>query len=370
MNLLFVNNARGRGGGEEFLRDLLPGLAAKGATIGLVCRPHSPVADMFRESAITLYPIERSGLKAFSAIFKTAKAIRQGHYDIVNIQRSHDIVQSWAAASLLAKRPMLMYTVQVAEFLKSRYLLSRMEKIVTISRHIRDQIISFSPYLAPRVSIIYYGIDLDRFNPVTIRRGMLRDRFGLSHDTPIIGTVGDLWKNQIEFLDALAIIRKEFPDARFALTASENSSSRANKFIKRASDLGLGGAVLWAGRLSKEEMLSFYADIDVAVSTHRNEGFGIWVLEALAVGTPVVSVNEGGIRDSLEGCPAGLLVDGGPGEMAAGVNRILRDPSHRARMAEAGPRWTAERFSKNRMVDDYYWFFRSMMKIRHDAAKS
>ena len=50
MKILFVNNFRGRGGGEEFLRDLLPGLAAKGVQVGLVCRPDTPLADMFENS--------------------------------------------------------------------------------------------------------------------------------------------------------------------------------------------------------------------------------------------------------------------------------------------------------------------------------
>jgi glycosyltransferase involved in cell wall biosynthesis len=75
-----------------------------------------------------------------------------------------------------------------------------------------------------------------------------------------------------------------------------------------------------------------------------------------------VSVNAGGIRDSLEGCPAGVLVDGGPEEMAAEVIKILKNPSLRVRMSEAGPRWTAARFSKERMVNDYYRFFEDVIR--------
>jgi glycosyltransferase involved in cell wall biosynthesis len=360
LKILFVNNFRGRGGGEEFLRDLLPGLAAKGVKVGLICRPDTPLVDMFRNSEVTLHPIPRSGLSTISAVFKTAKVIREGGYDIIDIQRGHDIIQSWLGAKLSDRNPALMYTPQVPEFIRSRFLLSRMKKIVTISRHIRDRIVSYSPKLAPRTSIIYYGIDLDKFKPENIRRGTLKGRFGLSSDARIIGTVGDLWKNQVAFLDALVLIRKEIPGARFALVGSDNGTGPVEAFKRRAEELGLTEAILWTGRLSKEDMLSFYADIDLAVSTHRNEGFGIWVLEALAVGTPVVSVNEGGIRDSLEGCPAGLLVDGGPDEMARGVIRILKDPSLRTRMKEAGPKWTTEHYGRKRMVDDYFRFFKSL----------
>ena len=359
MKILFVNNFRGRGGGEEFLRDLLPGLASKGVKVGLICRPDTPLVEMFKNSEITLHPIRRSGLSTINAVFKTAKVIKDGEYDIVDIQRGHDIIQSWLGAKLSGQHPELMYTPQVPEFIRSRFLLSRMKKIVTISRHIRDRIVSYFPKLASRTGIIYYGIDLDKFKPENIRRGTLRSRFGLPDDVRIIGTVGDLWKNQVEFLDALVLIERELPGTRFALVGSETGVP-AEAFKKRAEELGLTKVILWTGRLSKEDMLSFYADIDIAVSTHRNEGFGIWVLEALAVGTPVVSVNEGGIRDSLESCPAGVLVDGGPEKMAAEVIGILKNEPLRASMADAGPRWTAERYSRQRMIDDYFRFFQAL----------
>ena len=360
MKILFVNNFRKRGGGEEFLRDLLPGLVERGVSVGLVCRPGTPLTDMFSNSQISLFPIQRSGLRFVSAVWKMARIIRDNSFEFVNIQRGHDIIQAWLAALLSGKRPLLLYTLQVPEFIQSRFLLSRMAKIVTISRYIRDKLAAFYPTVAPRINIIHYGIELDKFRRETTRRSLLRDRFGLLPETRIIGAVGDLWKNQIEFLDALVLIRQELPGTRFALAASERGVTQIEAFKQRAEQLRLADAVIWTGRLSKEDMPSFYADIDVAVSTHPNEGFGIWVLEALAAGTPVVSVNAGGIRDSLEGCPAGVLVNGGPQEMADAVVRILKDASFRAMMADAGPRWIEERFSRKRMVDDYFRFFRAL----------
>lgn len=357
MKILFVNNFRKRGGGEEFLRDLLPGLAAKGVSVGLICRPHTPLVDIFKNTGIQLYPVDRNGLNGLRAIFKTARIIRRGGYEIIDIQRGHDIVQAWLGALLSGRKPKLMYTPQVPEFIRSRFLLSRMTRIVTISRYIREKIVTYFPGMASRLSIIYYGIDLKKFNPEMVKPGGLRGRFRLAPEIPVIGTVGDTWKNQIEFLDALVLIRRELLGARFALVAAQSGSVHLDTFNQRAADLGLSDAIIWTGRLSKEDMLSFYADIDLAVSTHRNEGFGIWVLEALAMGAPVISVNEGGIRDSLEGCPAGILVDGGPEEMAAAVINLLKNRPLRTRMAAAGPKWVADRFSRQRMTDDYYRFF-------------
>jgi glycosyltransferase involved in cell wall biosynthesis len=360
MKILFVNNFRKRGGGEEFLRDLLPGLVSKGVAVGLICRPRTPLVDIFRNTGVQVYPVDRSGLNGLSAIFKTAGIIRQGGYHIVDIQRGHDILQAWLGALLSGVKPRLMYTPQVPEFIRSRFLLSRMTRIVTISRYIQDKIIAYFPGIGPRLSTIYYGIDLDKFAPERVKSGIVRGRFKLAADVPIIGTVGDTWKNQIEFLDALVLIRREFPRTRFALVAAQSKAVHLDAFTRRAAELGLSDALVWTGRLSKDDMRSFYADISLAVSTHRNEGFGIWVLEALAMGTPVISVNEGGIRDSLEGCPAGILVDGGPVEMAAAVINLLKNRPLRTQMAATGPKWVADRFSRQRMIEDYYRFFKEL----------
>jgi glycosyltransferase involved in cell wall biosynthesis len=362
MKILFVNNFRGRGGGEEFLRDLLPGLVGKGVKIGLVCRPNTPLADMFTGTGVEVYPVRRSGAGALLSVFTIAKIMKRGGYEIVSIQRGHDIIQSWAASLLSLQNPFLTYTVQVPEFLKSRFLLNRLDRITTISRYIAGKIANFAPSVAQRTSILYYGIDLGQFNPGATPPGWFRNRFGLSSRTKIIATVGDLWKNQIEFLDALVEIRQTFPDVKYALVASETGIGQITEFKDRASRLGLTDAVLWTGRLSKEEMRLFYTDVDIAVSTHRNEGFGIWVLEALAMGTPVIAANEGGIRDSLDGCRGGVLVDGGPHEMATAVIQVLTDGGERQTMSDAGRKWVAAKFSRERMVDDYYRFFGSLKK--------
>jgi len=100
-----------------------------------------------------------------------------------------------------------------------------MQGIVTISRYIREKLTAFDPSLARRVSIVYYGIDLGKFRPGSVPAGVLR---GVSdspgHASP--GNGRDLWKNQIEFLDALVEIRKEFTDAATCLSPQRPASGR------------------------------------------------------------------------------------------------------------------------------------------------
>ena len=361
MNILFVNNFRGRGGGEEFLRDLLPGLIEKGVKVGLVCRPGTPLEEMFRDTAVTVYATSRAGRGALTSVFKIARIIREGKYGIVNIQRGHDIVQSWIAARFSWQKPLLAYTVQVPEFRRSRFFLKRMRAIIAVSRYIQERLVAYHSSLSSRTTVINYGIDTSVLTQQSRKKGFLRTKYSLPEETKIIGTVGDLWKNQIEFLDALLDIRKEFPAARFALVASEAGIGQTDEFKVRAESLGLSEAILWIGRLSKDEMSSFYADIDIAVSTHRNEGFGIWILEALAMGKPVVAFDEGGVRDPLEGCPSGVLVDGGAREMAVELIRILKDDTLYKAMSDAGPSWVADKFTNKQMIENYYHYFHDLV---------
>lgn len=362
MKILFVNNFRYRGGGEEFLLDLLPGLVQRGARIGLVCRPHTALSSLFKDLPVHVYPIEKSGLRGLSSFLKIAKIIRDNGYDIISIQRGHDIIQAWIAALLSRANPRLIYTVHVADFMKSRFLLGRMDHIVAISRYLKDKIASFYPSRSRKVRIIHHGIDLDALKNSKSAPGFIRNRFGITSGTPVVSSSGTMWKNQIEFLDALVEIKKEFPSIRYLLLTPMADMPQLREFKDRAVTLGIADTLLWLDTIPKSDMPSYFADIDLAISTFRREGFGLWVIEALAMGTPVVAFDEGGVRDSLEGCPAGVLIKNGAKEMAGEVIRILKDNNVRKRMSKAGPRWVAERFSRERMVEEYFQFFNSIVK--------
>ncbi len=361
MKILFVNNFRYRGGGEEFLMELLPGLIRKGAAVGLVCRPRTPLASMFREFPVQVIPVQKSGFSGLASFFKIAQIIRRGKYDIISIQRGHDIFQARIAALLSGKRPKLVYTVHVADFVQSRFLLNSVDRIVTISRHIVEKIERFSPGLKQRISVIHHGIDLEAFHKGKTLRGFIRKKFNLPPDTPVISTSGSIWKNQIEFLDALVEIRKKVPNVRYLLLTPLADMPQMQEFKDRAARLGVADSLLWHDAVPKEDMPAYYADIDVAVSTFRNEGFGLWIVEAMAMGAPVVAFDEGGVRDSLEGCPAGVLIRNGATEMAAEITRILLDKKLHARMSEAGPLWVAGRFNRERMIDEYHRFFEALL---------
>jgi glycosyltransferase involved in cell wall biosynthesis len=124
--------------------------------------------------------------------------------------------------------------------------------------------------------------------------------------------------------------------------------------------MGLGESIIFTGKVSQERLADVFFDLDLSVTTHRNEGFGLVHLESLATGTPVVAYNEGGQVDFLREA-GGALVDGGPAEFAREVANLLRDHQRRSAMGIDGYRLVARSYSTEIMAKSYEKLFRDLL---------
>jgi glycosyltransferase involved in cell wall biosynthesis len=98
-------------------------------------------------------------------------------------------------------------------------------------------------------------------------------------------------------------------------------------------ELGLGERVRFFGRLPAiEDMWHLLAHADLAVQPSRREGFGLFPLEALALGKPVVycAAEENAIGDVVRHEREGLCTEPTPEALAAAIARLLDDPTERA----------------------------------------
>jgi hypothetical protein len=91
MKVLFVNNDKRWGGGQEFLLDLGRELRGSGADVQFAVRRGSPSQERFGRHGFTLHAMERSGVGALAAVAGLAGIMRRERFDIVSITREHDI---------------------------------------------------------------------------------------------------------------------------------------------------------------------------------------------------------------------------------------------------------------------------------------
>jgi len=107
--------------------------------------------------------------------------------------------------------------------------------------------------------------------------------------------------------------------------------------LRFARELGVRDAVTFTGQLSDADLVTAMAGSDALVMASGHEGFGVPVLEAMAIGLPVVA-NRAGALPEIVG-DGGLLVDAtDPYALAGTVARVATDPDLRAELAQTAAR--------------------------------
>jgi glycosyltransferase involved in cell wall biosynthesis len=151
-------------------------------------------------------------------------------------------------------------------------------------------------YPADKLAHVPNAIDVNRFRPLPGAREDVRQEFGIDSTVPLIGIFARIhpMKDHETFLDAVALILKEIPDARFicAGEVSEGFAEHNDKVSAKAKALNLDNAVLWLGPRTDPERLMAACDL-TALTSNSGEGFPNSVAESLACGTPCVPTNVG-----------------------------------------------------------------------------
>lgn len=253
---------------------------------------------------------------------------------------------AWKPAALVAARlagvPVVahLHAVFNEDFVADRYLRT-VEAIIGNSRATLNPLRRH--VAAERLHVVYNGLDFEVFGPGSDRRGQFFPR-----TSPLVGFVGIFRPEKgIEyFLEMVRILRPAHPQVRYLLVGGDSPvSSRGwlEKMMRRADDLGICDVVRFTG--SRTDIPEMMRSLDVLVVPSLTEGFGRVIVEANAVGTPVVGSDVEGIPEVIEPGLTGLLVPPrDPQALATAVERILADPVWRARVAAVAPKRVRERF--------------------------
>jgi glycosyltransferase involved in cell wall biosynthesis len=145
-------------------------------------------------------------------------------------------------------------------------------------------------------------------------------------------------KAQHDIVKAFAAYRRfHNPDARLYLVGGGPEDSYAHTLRRFVHGLGLDDAVTVTGGVSAADLVAYYRAADVFVVCSEHEGFCVPLLEAMHHGVPIVAYASSAIPETV--ADAGIVVDvKDPCTIAAAVDRVVGDPTLRARMIDAGAR--------------------------------
>lgn len=184
-------------------------------------------------------------------------------------------------------------------------------------------------------TVLPTGLDMDEF-----RGGdgdAFRERHGIAPDRPVLLTISRLAREkQIDFL--LRVASELLPRFPMLLLVVAGEGPDAPRLKALAHELGLGSHVLFLGNLDRRgALLDCYRAADLFVFASPTETQGLVLIEAMALGVPIVSTAVMGTATVLRGARSACVATEDASRFADCVAGLLRDPERRAGMAAAGP---------------------------------
>ena len=225
-----------------------------------------------------------------------------------------------------------------------RWLYGRaMAAVIVVSRGVRDAVLRIG--VEPeRVCLIFDGVDADGLALVSEGRVAARAELGLDDATLCGVTTASLHERKgIDVLIQALGTLEAVGDTRLVWICAGEGPERA-ALQRAAQALPAHVEVRFPGQVPDVRPLLAAADLFALPS--RKEGLGVALLEAMAVGLPVVASGVGGIMDAVEPDVSGLLVrPADAGALATAIDRLRQDAQLRQRLGGAASTRVQQRFS-------------------------
>lgn len=373
MRVLYVNHTGVVSGGERSLLNLLDALPAE--VDALVASPrgglHEAVEAMGLATAtitgtagsLRLHPLhtpQAVGELARAAL-QVSRAARRHRADLVHANSIRAGIVVGLARVPAAK------VVHVRDCLPPSLLSTATMRLIAATA---TTVVANSDYTASsiralarsaRIEVVHNAVDLARWDPARIDRARARAALGgAGRRSVLLGVVAQLspWKGQDTAIEALELLRSAGVDAHLLLIGSAKFVARATRFDNQAyvarlrrtiADAGLEDRVSWLGE--RDDVPELIRALDVLLLPSWEEPFGRALIEAMALGVPIVSTNVGGPVEIVEQGREGFLVaPREPAAWAEAIRRITDNPDQAAEMGRAGRLKAQAQFSLDHHV--------------------
>jgi len=203
-----------------------------------------------------------------------------------------------------------------------------------------------------RIRVIYNGVDTERFAPRPGVSGVVRKELGIAPQCLIVGTVGRVVpiKDHQTLLMAVELMLQRGLEVHALVAGSGSELDNLKAYV--ASSPNLPGRVSFTG--AAENIPDLLNAMDVFVLSSLSEGMSNTLLEAMATGLPVVATHAGGNPELTEEGKSGFLFSPGDFQgLASCLGSLIHNPELRKCVGQAGRQRVLERFSLERMLQDY-----------------
>ncbi|MGD0897849.1 MAG: glycosyltransferase family 4 protein [Thermoguttaceae bacterium] len=338
-----IVSGRGVNGAIIHVLLLVEELVRRGHRVTLVCLPGSWLEQQVRRRSL---PVELvlSDLHRWpiDELQRIAKIIRQEQMDLVHthMSRAHffGILLRWFAGV-----PSVAYAQ--ANHFQLHWMFNDSviaDSNATLRYHRRWNFVRPS-----RSETIYLFVAREHLAEMpAAARAEARRQLGLDEESPLLGVVGSVVprKGIHVAVAAMPQILAAAPQTRLAVIGTLGYAEYVDDLKATAARLGVAERILWLGH--RDDVREIMPAMDVYVQPSLAEPLGLAILEAMAVGLPVVASRVGGIPETVVHGQTGILVPPREsGALADGIVTLLKDPALRSAMGRAGRQRVLREFS-------------------------
>ena len=355
LHILHTEAAAGWGGQEirVFQETLL--LLERGYRVSLICQADSPLETNCRSISNSRFhfksiPMKKvMNLEAFVALYRY---VSKNNFDIIH---THSSVDSWLGGIVgkLSKVPVVRtrhVSLPVKDFFPNHLLYSHIPKrILTSGTMISDIIKRIRCVDSGNVVSIPAGVDLRKFNS-NISGEKIREELKVDSDQFLVGKIGVIrgWKGHNYFLEAIPLILKEVPQARFVIVGDGPGFKEIKSKVSLA---GLDHKIDLLGH--RDDIPEIISALDVQVlASFAGEGTPQVIPQAFAMKTPVVATKIASIPELLGNGERGVLIEPKNGlSLAEGVLKLFRNPEIANGLIENANSFCHKELTVDKMMD-------------------
>ena len=308
-------------------------------------------ADEIRQAGCTVHLLKPAG--RIGQVRQLISLFRSGRFDVVHTHNTYPHIYASLAARL-AGVPVVINTrhgQRSGHGWKSRTQFrwaSRMvDRIVAVSDDAAQLCVHADGVIKRKVIRIWNGIDVDDFQftgPRPVPVAISVARLSAEKDFPTL-------------LNAVALVIRDVPDFRLQLVGDGPERARLEQL---ARELNIADHVDFLGE--RKDVPALLSQAGFFVTASLTEGISLTLLEAMAVGLPVIATSVGGNSEIVDAPHTGRLIPvGDPVRLSAEIIDLIRRRDDWLAMGRAGRKRIAEHFEVRRMVSDYENLYRELM---------
>ena len=363
-NILFINSITIYGGGELWMLTVMKELSARGYKVSLICKPEAEIIKHV-DNNIDVLPLRIAGDFDPITISHMVKIYKKRKIDIVVSNVGKDIRLGGLAAKFVSGVSIIaLHQVdrKIKNNLRYRFTYNSLaDTIIVNSFATKNTLLKSTPWLLDKkIKVVHHGIDLNKFSELNTID--LREQLGLSENDFIIGFVGRLsiQKGIKYMLDAFRMVAEKLKSVHLAIAGTGELEGMVKDFIakfnleKRIHLLGFRNDI--------PELMKIF---DIFLLPSLWEGFGIVLIEAMASGKPIVATNASSIPEIVENGRNGILVTPENAEaISDALKKLISEPLLRIKFVKEGLKIVQEKFTIDRMINDYEKIFHELLNLK------